>query len=79
MAQDFHAAFGLDGNDDRHIAVVDENGVALAAIQGLDQKLDARSRQLEEENVQLRQQNNALQRRLDRLEQRLNSTPMNSR
>ncbi len=63
MAQDFHAAFGLDGNDDRHIAVVDENGVALAAIQGLDQKLDARSRQLEEENVQLRQQNNALQRR----------------
>ena len=31
MAQDFQAAFGL-GGDDKHIAVVDEGGVALAAI-----------------------------------------------
>ena len=34
MAQDFHAAFML-GTDDKHIATVDEGGVALAAIQGL--------------------------------------------
>src|SRR6185295_2058477 len=34
MAQDFHAAFGL-GTDERHIATVDADGVALAAIQGL--------------------------------------------
>src|SRR5262249_1837533 len=34
MAQDFQAAFGL-GADDRHIATVDAEGVALAAIQGL--------------------------------------------
>ncbi|VGO16732.1 hypothetical protein PDESU_05323 [Pontiella desulfatans] len=34
MAQDFHAAFGL-GTDDKHIATVDADGVALAAIQGL--------------------------------------------
>lgn len=34
MAQDFHAAFNL-GTDDKHIATVDEGGVALAAIQGL--------------------------------------------
>lgn len=34
MAQDFHAAFGL-GDSDRHIATVDADGVALAAIQGL--------------------------------------------
>jgi hypothetical protein len=40
MAQDFHAAFGL-GTDDRHIATVDADGVALAAIQGLNQKLEA--------------------------------------
>lgn len=33
-AQDFHAAFGL-GADDRHIATVDADGVALAAIQEL--------------------------------------------
>ena len=40
MAQDFQAAFGLAGPDDKHISVVDENGVALAAIQGLNQKLE---------------------------------------
>jgi hypothetical protein len=39
MAQDFHAAFGL-GTDDKHIATVDADGVALAAIQGLNQKLE---------------------------------------
>ena len=40
MAQDFQAVFGLNGGDDKHISVVDENGVALAAIQGLNQKLE---------------------------------------
>src|SRR5207249_2453898 len=39
MAQDFRAAFGL-GTDDKHIATVDADGVALAAIQGLNQKLE---------------------------------------
>ena len=33
MAQDFHAVFGL-GGDDKDIATVDADGVALAAIQG---------------------------------------------
>lgn len=40
MAQDFHAAFGL-GHDDRMIGFQDADGVALAAIQGLNAKLDA--------------------------------------
>jgi trimeric autotransporter adhesin len=40
MAQDFHAAFGL-GSDDRSIAMVDADGVALAAIQGLNARLEA--------------------------------------
>ena len=40
MAQDFHAVFDLNGTDDKHISVVDEGGVALAAIQGLNQKLE---------------------------------------
>jgi hypothetical protein len=35
MAQDFYAAFGLDGRDDKHISTVDEGGVALAAVQQL--------------------------------------------
>jgi hypothetical protein len=48
MAQDFKAAFEL-GNDDRTIAFVDAGGVALAAIQGLNQKVDERHRRIEEE------------------------------
>ncbi len=35
MAQDFYAAFGV-GEDDRHITTIDADGVALAAIQGLN-------------------------------------------
>ena len=60
MAQDFHAAFGLNGMDERHIAIVDEGGVALAAIQGLYQQ-----------NGRLAQQNQALQGQLVALDQRL--------
>jgi len=46
VAQDFHAAFGLNGADDKHIATVDEGGVALAAIQGLNRKLEAENTEL---------------------------------
>jgi len=42
MAQDFKAAFGL-GNTATGIATVDADGVALAAIQGLNEKVEARS------------------------------------
>ena len=49
-AQDFAAAFHV-GEDDRHIATVDEGGVALAAIQGLNQKLEER---LTEKDVEIR-------------------------
>ncbi len=64
MAQDFKAAFDL-GTDDRHIATVDADGVALAAIQGLNRKVevqalevgsrDARIERLEAELAELRQ------------------------
>jgi Chaperone of endosialidase/S-layer homology domain len=40
MAQDFHSAFGL-GNSDTQIVTIDADGVALAAIQGLNAKLEA--------------------------------------
>ena len=43
VAQDFHAAFGL-GNDDKHLAALDSTGVALAAIQGLNRKLEEQLR-----------------------------------
>jgi len=39
MAQDLHAAFGL-GPDPKTIDTIDADGVALAAIQGLDRRLD---------------------------------------
>ena len=45
-AQDFYAAFQV-GTDDRHIATVDEGGVALAAIQGLNQKLNEQAAEIQ--------------------------------
>ncbi|HTY86999.1 MAG TPA: tail fiber domain-containing protein [Candidatus Acidoferrum sp.] len=59
MAQDFYAAFQV-GPDDKHIATVDADGVALAAIQGLNQKLET-----------MRAENAGLKARLDRLEKLL--------
>jgi Chaperone of endosialidase len=53
VAQDFHAAFGLNGDDDKHIATVDEGGVALAAIQGLNQKLEAENAELKQRLAKL--------------------------
>jgi hypothetical protein len=47
-AQDFHAAFGL-GSDDETIGTVDADGVALAAIQGLNEKLEAEVASLRQE------------------------------
>jgi hypothetical protein len=49
MAQDFMAAFAV-GEDDRHISSTDADGVAFAAIQGLDEVVkekDARIAELE--------------------------------
>ena len=46
MAQDFHDAFGL-GDSDTQIVTVDADGVALAAIQGLNAKLEARDKVIE--------------------------------
>jgi hypothetical protein len=57
MAQDFHAAFAT-GTSDKCIPTVDENGVALAAIQALYlrvERLDQESRALQKENAELRQ------------------------
>ena len=39
MAQDFHNAFGLDGDDDKHINLTDISGVSLAAIQELNREM----------------------------------------
>ena len=68
VAQDFHAAFGLNGGDDTHIATVDEGGVALAAIQGLNQKLEAETKEKDAEIEKLK----AKADKVDALEQQLN-------
>jgi hypothetical protein len=60
MAQDFHAAFAL-GEDDRHITEVDEGGVALAAIQGLNQKLEAEAKQKDAKICELEKRLNDLE------------------
>ena len=67
VLQDFYAAFGL-GEDDLHITTVDEGGVALAAIQGLNQKLQEELSRQDAENAKLKQQNDSLAERLNELE-----------
>jgi hypothetical protein len=52
MAQDFYAAFNV-GPDDKHIATVDADGVALAAIQGLNQKLEQQAAELRAKETRL--------------------------
>jgi hypothetical protein len=46
MAQDFHAAFGLDGDDDKHINLTDIAGVSLAAIQELSREMKVKDQQM---------------------------------
>jgi hypothetical protein len=53
VAQDFQAAFGL-GQDDTSIGTVDADGVALAAIQGLNRKLRDELDRRDTENAELR-------------------------
>jgi len=52
-AQDFHAAFGLGGGDDKGISTIDEGGVALAAIQGLNQKLNEKDAEIQDLKARL--------------------------
>ena len=61
VAQDFQSAFQLS-DDDKHISTVDEGGVALAAIQGLNEKLSEKDAQIQD-----------LKTRLEKLEQLMNN------
>jgi hypothetical protein len=59
IAQDFYAAFDV-GEDGRYISSIDADGVALAAIQGLYQRLEAKEQQIQSQ-----------QHKIEMLEQRL--------
>jgi hypothetical protein len=61
MAQDFMAAFGL-GDDDKMIGMQDADGVALAAIQGLNAKLESKIEEQAREIAELRRAVEALSR-----------------
>ena len=64
MAQDFYSAFSV-GMDEKTISTVDADGVALAAIQGLNQKLTEELKQKGTEITELKQ-------RLEKLERLMN-------
>ncbi len=59
MAEDFYSAFKV-GSDDKHIAPSDKAGVALAAIQGLNQVVDEKDAEIQD-----------LKARIDKLESAL--------
>jgi hypothetical protein len=71
MAEDFHGAFdvGRDEHEDT-INSIDRNGVALAAIQGLSEKLEQKTERIEE----LERANENLEERLTHIEAQLDSS-----
>jgi hypothetical protein len=78
-AQDFNALLPeLGGEGETTINSLDADGVALAAIQGLHERLEEQQAQLNtlaEENATLQQQNEALEARLSALEARMAGNP----
>ncbi|MGA2246261.1 MAG: tail fiber domain-containing protein [Verrucomicrobiota bacterium] len=70
VAQDFSAAFNI-GTDDKHIAPIDEGGVALAAIQGLNEKLQETQQALKTKNGEILE----LQQHLEALEKMFRNQP----
>jgi hypothetical protein len=67
VAQDFKAAF-YPGRDDKTISTLEADGVALAAIQGLNQKLAEREALLREELKRRDAENAKLKQRMVQLE-----------
>jgi hypothetical protein len=70
MAQDFQAVFGL-GDDATHLATMDTSGVALAAIQGLNEKLRQELMEKEAELVDQKRRIQRLEGQLEKIQQML--------
>ncbi|MGI8967213.1 MAG: tail fiber domain-containing protein [Limisphaerales bacterium] len=68
VAQDFKAAF-YPGRDDKSITTLEFDGVALAAIQGLNEKLQDQARGKDDAIQTLQTENRSLEKRLNELEQ----------
>ena len=68
VAQDFIETFGY-GLDDKHITATDADGVALAAIQGLNHKFN---NELQEKQAEIDRLNHTLQQNQDEIDQQNN-------
>jgi hypothetical protein len=66
VAQDFYEAFGF-GRDDKHITSVDADGVALAAIKGLNEKLEQQAREKDQRIADLENEMRRLKEMMTRL------------
>ena len=73
MAQDFKAAF-YPGSDDKSITTLEADGVAFAAIQGLNEKVESRRQESEARSQKLEAENAELKARLEKLEELINKT-----
>ncbi|HLX70956.1 MAG TPA: tail fiber domain-containing protein, partial [Verrucomicrobiae bacterium] len=71
MAQDFHAAFPLNESTTT-LNDADLHGVALAAIQGLNEKLTEELKRRDVENEQLKQEVDELKVMMEKLNQKIN-------
>lgn len=71
MGQDFHAAFGV-GAEPPRINTIDADGVALAAIQGLNQKLTEELKCRDAENAELKRTVNGLKELVKAINQQIN-------
>ncbi len=69
MAQDFNAAFGL-GVSDKLIDTIDPDGVALAAIQGLNETMVERLAEKDAEIAELRSRQAVMEAQIAELMQR---------
>jgi hypothetical protein len=70
MAEDFHARFEL-GRDNEHLSPADSAGLALAAIQGLNERFSRSLGELTDANRRLEADNELLRERLERIERTL--------
>ncbi len=67
VAEEFAETFGL-GSNEKYIGTVDESGVALAAIQGLNKKVETENAVLKQQNAELQGTLASVMARLDKLE-----------
>ena len=73
MAQDFKAAF-FPGRDDKGITTLEFDGVELAAIKALNEKLEAAQKTIQEKDASL----SALEKRIEALEQAVHNNSNSS-